>query len=133
MNESWIIIALIIFLILWFSFKETRSQHKLEDHIESTRRTEIINGKKYSVVSVPRILLREKRSKRNAVVILSGAEKDPLYKDGKLIMYFPRWVKVQYLLKNGSYSKTASGWRASNKFEYLQNITVDEHEEIDGE
>lgn len=125
---NYLLIAALILVPIWLAWKSTKAERKRKEAIDKTRREVTKNGKRFSVVTITRALVREKRTNRKAMVIERGAERDPVTVNGELTM-FPRWIKVKYILKNGGCSKL-SGWRSSDKFGILGSVDVDKYEEL---
>jgi hypothetical protein len=81
-----------------------REQCARQNKIDSTRHSETINGKEYSVYTEKRNLVKEKRTGRIGIATEAG--------------HSPGWMKVQFIRKSdGEVGRTE--WRQQNKFEFI--------------
>ena len=126
-NVANILIFLALVLLgLWNAWRIAKAKWDRQEEMERSRRDVIKDGKKTSVVTVRRQLVREIRTGRRAIIVERGRENDPTTIKGQMDLV-PRWIKVNYILKHGGFSYV-SAWRRSNKFVFLDVIDVDHYE-----
>ena len=102
---------------------EARADARRSREIEASRRTEVIDGKIYSVVTERHSLVREKRTGRVGIVLARGNENDPHTVNGEL-QFQPRWVQVQFIRKSDG-KPGAVQWRQFAHFEVTGTAAID--------
>ena len=102
---------------------EMRGESRRNQRVEATRRTEIVNGHEYSVVTENLAVVREKRTGRIGVVLHRGAEDDPTTRNGELVLE-PRWIQIQFIRKSDGKPGRIE-WRRYEKFEIVGQASVD--------
>ena len=102
---------------------EVRAEAHISTNIAKTKRTEIINDKKYTVTTKTLPLVRDKRSGRMGIIMERGAENDPNLVNGEMTME-PRWVSVQFIRKSDGKLGRAE-WRKYSKLQTVGTATVD--------
>lgn len=125
-NLDWIIAIFIGVLVapaVLRLVRETRADSFRRRRRESTRRTEVIDGKEYTVTTEPLLIVREKRTGRIGLVMERGRESDPFQVKSEVI-FQPRWIKVQFVRKTDGKAGAVS-WRRFDKFEPKGTAPVD--------
>jgi hypothetical protein len=102
---------------------EMRADARRARKSAATRRTEIVDGKTYSVITEKLPVVREKRTGRTGIVLARGAESDPTMIKGE-IRFEPRWIRVQFVRKSDG-KASAVQWRQSSKFEFIGTADID--------
>ena len=124
---GWIIGAIVFSLPMTYAFLrvvgEMRAESRKRKKITATRRTEVIDGKEYSVVTKSLPIVREKRTGRMGIVMERGGENDPNTVNGELVME-PRWIRVQFVRKSDGKAGRVE-WRRYAKFEIAGTADVD--------
>jgi hypothetical protein len=126
--SNFIILLSIIVAAGWSAWRITKVKWSIQDEIEKSRREILKDGKKYSVVTIPRQTVREIKTGRRGIVVDRSRENTPTIINGQMELV-PRWIKVRYILQTQEFSKI-SGWRRSGKFDFEGLIDVDEYETI---
>jgi hypothetical protein len=113
-SVSWL--AVIVFGVLpmaagfFFAIFGTREDAERKRQIDATRRTETIDGKDYSVYTLPRSVVREKKTGRVGIALQRG--------------YYPWWIRVQFIRKTDGEPERVE-WREASKFEMVGTADVD--------
>ena len=102
---------------------DMRAESRLNRKIAETERTEVIDGKEFSVVTKSLPIVREKRTGRTGIVLERGAESDPTTINGKLALE-PRWIRVQFVRKSDGKAGRVE-WRSYRKFDIVGTADVD--------
>jgi hypothetical protein len=102
---------------------DTRAEFRIKKKVAATRRTEVIDSKKYSVVTRSLPVLREKRTGRIGIALERGGENDPTIINGELALE-PRWIKIQFVRKSDGKTGRVE-WRGFAKFENVGTADVD--------
>jgi len=110
-----IILSLVPFILvgLWLAYKQTKSRQSLQ------KRAGCSNNK------VPRILVVEKATGREAILTVCGFEDAPIQSKGEL-KNLPSLVKVRYRMENGRFSSEDSDWLAGEIFDIVRVIQIEE-------
>jgi len=103
---------------------EWRSEARATRAMAATRRTEVVNGHEYSVVTRRHSVVREKRTGRMGVVMNVGAERDIAHVKGGGIEMVPRWASVQFVRKADGVPGRVE-WRSLRLFEVEGTTEVD--------
>jgi hypothetical protein len=102
---------------------ELRGESRVNKKIATNRRTEVIDGKEYSVVTKSLPIVREKRTGRVGIALERGAESDPTTINGELALK-PRWIRVQFVrMSDGNVGRIE--WRSYGKFETVGTADID--------
>ncbi len=124
---GWIIGAIIFGIPMTYAvFRvagEMRAGSRIRNRVAATRRTEIIDGKEYSVVTKSLPIVREKRTGRIGIAMERGAESDSTTVNGGLALE-PRWIRVQFVRKSDSKAGRVE-WRRYAKLETVGTADVD--------
>ena len=124
---GWIIMAIVFGLPMTYAILtvagEMRAESRIRKRVAATRRTEVIDGKEYTVVTKSLPIVREKRTGRIGLVMERGAENDPNTVNGELVME-PRWIRVQFVRKSDGKAGRVE-WRRYEKFEIVGTADVE--------
>jgi len=124
---GWTIVAIVIGVPMTYAVlrvvSEWRAESRLKSKIAVTRRTEVIDGKEYSVVTKTLPIVREKRTGQMGIALERGAESDPITINGELALV-PRWIKVQFVRKSDGKAGRVE-WRSYGKFETVRTTDID--------
>ena len=125
-----ILLSLIPFAVVggWFVYRNTKSQRSLLKKINNNNETIRVGDKYYIIKKVPRILVIEKKTGREAIVTTCGFENGQTQLEGELDN-LPEGVKVCYRLENGIFSPEETDWLAGDDFKYLGVAQVEEYKE----
>lgn len=88
-----------------------------------TKRTEIVNGREYSVYTLTHPVLRERSTGRLGIALQSGRSNVPTIRGSRPVM-LPEWTKIQFFRKSdGEPGKVE--WRRLEKFDVVEAAAVD--------
>ncbi len=110
-----IILSLVPFILvgLWLAYKQTKSQQPLQKRADKANK------------NVPRILVIEKATGREAIVTVCGFEDESMQARAELTR-LPSLVKVRYRMENGRFSSEDSDWLAGENFDIVRVIQIEE-------
>lgn len=118
---AWLLGILLIYFAIKTAYADTKRNTAKRAEIEKTRRTETIDGEKFTVVTIPKTIVRNRKTGREAVVIRKGRETEL----GK-----PRWVQIQYINKKTQEAKGLYQWASMNNWDIVKTISVNEYKKI---
>jgi len=123
---GWIIGGAVLCLPLsyavFMSVAEWRAESPIKKRVAATRRTEVIDGKEFSVVTKTLPVVREKRTGRLGIALERGADSDATTVKGQMTLE-PRWIRVQFVRKSdGKVGRIE--WRRCAKFETVGTADV---------
>ena len=123
-----ILIGMQIYLSVVFPFteqgkKKRAERSKILEQIEASRRVEVIDGKRWEVITKPHTLIRNKKSGRYAAVLRRGGQNIPWIEKGELLQ-IPRWVQVQPLTKELIPAKSKQYWTQMQNWEIAGMVDV---------
>lgn len=110
------------YAVLWVA-AEMRTESRIRQRVATTRRTEVIDGKEYSVVTKSLPIVRERRTGRFGIALERRAETDSTMVKGELTSE-PRWIRVQFVRKSDGKAGRVE-WRQFAKFETMGAVDVD--------
>jgi hypothetical protein len=102
---------------------DIRAESRLNRKIAKTKRTEVIEGKEYTVITKSLPVVREKRTGQIGIALERGAQNDPTTINGQLALE-PRWIRVQFVRESDGKAGRIE-WRSYAKFEILGTVDVD--------
>lgn len=115
--------ALIVSLAVFRVVTETYADLRSHIAVRATRRTEVVDGREYSAVTLSLPLLRERRTGRLALLMERGYRSLPTLRDGRLTSE-PQWIKVQYI-RNSNGKARQYEWRRYETFDAVAITNVD--------
>jgi hypothetical protein len=110
-------------LIIFFAVAQAASDVRAEEgDAPGATQTEMIAGKRYSVVTRTLLVVREKRTGRVGILMARGWQNDPVLINGKIELV-PHWINIQFVRKSdGKAGRTE--WRRYENFENIGKTEV---------
>lgn len=105
-----VVLAIVLLPYVGMIILAYRGDARRRKHIDAIRRTEIFNGREYSVYTLEHPLVREKSTGRIGIVIESGSQ--------------PGWVRIQFVRKTDGEPGRVE-WRRFEKFERVGTADMD--------
>lgn len=118
---AWILGILLIYFAIKTAYADTKRNAAKRTEIEKTRRTETINGEDFTVVTIPKTIIKNRKTGREAVVIRKGRETE---------LSKPRWIQIQYINKKTQEAKGIYQWASMDNWDVVETINVNEYKKI---
>lgn len=112
---------MLVYFAIKTAYADTKRNAAKRAEIEKTRRTETINGEEFTVVTIPKTIVRNRKTGREAVVIRKGRETEL----SKL-----RWIQIQYINKKTQEAKGIYQWASMDNWDVMETINVNEYKKI---
>ena len=121
-------IIFILFVLRW-SLSGSKEESSWKQAVEKTRRVEVVNDKRYSVITVERTIISNKKNGRLAIICGTGWQRDPYQHGGKIISA-PKWIQAQYINKKTNTANGAYFWTSFQNWDILRYEEINEYTEL---